>query len=202
MRKISQESFIRLFKQNHIYRKFEPALYCTACRTSVAQAELDDLEKPSHFNDIAFKLEDGAELIVATTRPELLPSCVAMFYHPDDKRYQKLKGKQAIVPIFGNAVPIMADDTVDSEKGTGLVMCCAFGDKNDIYWIKKHSLPQTLSMGPDGKWLEHTGILVGLKAHDARKKILEELQAQGLLKAQKDITHAVNVHERCKKEIE
>ncbi|MGE0206332.1 MAG: valine--tRNA ligase [Candidatus Babeliales bacterium] len=201
-RKISQESFIRLYKKGFVYRKFEPALYCTTCRTSVAQAELDDMEKPSHFNDIIFKATDGQELIIGTTRPELLPSCVAVFYHPNDARYQALKGKKAVVPLFGLEVPIMPDELVNPEKGTGLVMCCAFGDKTDIMWIKKHNLPQNLSLGHDGKWLEHTGPLAGLKVHDARKKVLELLNEQGLLKAQKAITHAVNVHERCKKEIE
>ena len=104
MRKISQASFIDLYKKGFIYRKDEPALYCTAFRTSVAQAELEDVEKETNFNDIAFKSEDGDDLIIGTTRPELLASCVAMFYHPDDKRYQKYAGKKAIVPIYGHEV--------------------------------------------------------------------------------------------------
>jgi valyl-tRNA synthetase len=202
VRKISQESFIRLFNKDFIYRKFEPALYCTTCRTSVAQAELDDAHIASHFNDIIFKTTGGQDLVIGTTRPELLPSCVAVFYHPEDMRYKNLQNKKALVPIFGHEVPIMPDELVDPEKGTGLVMCCAFGDKTDILWIKKYTLAQNLSLGPDGKWLEHTGPLAGLKVHDARKKVLELLQEQGLLKAQKSITHNVNVHERCKKEIE
>ena len=127
-RRVSQESFIELYKKDHIYRKYEPALYCTACRTSVAQAELDDVEKSSHFNDIVFKDEQGNDLIVGTTRPELLSSCVAMFYNPNDARYQHLKDKHAIVPIFGNKVPIYEDEHVNIEKGTGLVVCCTFGD--------------------------------------------------------------------------
>ena len=201
-RKISQESFIRLYKKGYIYRKYEPALYCTVCRTSVAQAELDDVEKPSFFNDIVFKTEDGQLLVIGTTRPELLPSCVALFYNPADIRYQHLAGKKAMVPLFGQVVPIMADDQVIMEKGTGLVMCCTFGDKTDIYWFKKYNLPYRQSIGNDGKWVADTGILAGLTAHKARETVLHALKEHGLLPAQKQITHAVNVHERCKKEIE
>lgn len=202
VQKISQESFIDLYQKNFLYLKHEPALYCTICRTSVAQAELDDKEVPSTFNDIAFKGPDGSQLIIATTRPELLPSCVALLYHPDDSRYQALADQKAIVPIFNHEVPILADDSVDPEKGTGLVMVCTFGDKTDIEWYKKFNLPYKQSIGFDGKWVEAAGPLAGLKVHEARAKILELLKEQGLLLAQKAISHNVNVHERCKNEIE
>lgn len=201
-RKISQSSFLQLFEKDFVYRKQEPALYCTTCRTSVAQAELDDVEKPSFFNDIVFKDQNGNDLIIGTTRPELLSSCVAMIFNPNDERYQHLRGQKAIVPIFGNEVPILEDEQVDIEKGTGLVMCCTFGDKTDIEWYKKFKLPYRQSIGFDGKWVESTGILAGLKTHDARKKIIEVLQADNLLINQRPISHAVNTHERCKKEIE
>ena len=101
-RLVSQASFIELVKKGYIYRRYEPALYCTTCRTSVAQAELDDITVATTFNDIVFKDEQGNDLIISTTRPELLPSCVALFYNPADTRYKHLQGKQAIVPIFGN----------------------------------------------------------------------------------------------------
>lgn len=201
-RKISQESFILLYKKGFVYRKYEPALYCTVCRTSVAQAELDDVEKPSFFNDIIFTLADGTPLIIGTTRPELLSSCVALFYNSTDERYKHLAGKKALVPIYNNEVPILPDDQVVIEKGTGLVMCCTFGDKTDIYWFKKYDLPYRQSIGIDGKWAANTGILAGLTAHKARETILQALKEQELLVAQKPITHMVNVHERCKKEIE
>lgn len=200
-RKISQQSFIELYKKGFIYKN-EPALYCTTCRTTVAQAELDDLEKPGLFNTIAFKLDDGIQLLIGTTRPELLPSCVALFYNPNDPRYQQLQGKQAIVPLFNYTVPILADEQVVIEKGTGLVMCCTFGDKTDIAWIKKFNLPYKPSIGRDGRWNENTGFLVGLKVQQAREAVLAELAKQGLLLEQKQIMHSVNVHERCKKEIE
>lgn len=201
-RKISQASFIDLYKKDFIYRKNEPALYCTAFRTTVAQAELEDVEKETLFSDISFSTEDGDELVIGTTRPELLPSCVAMFYNPDDARYQHLKGKKAIVPVYGHRVPIIADEKAQINKGTGLVMCCTFGDTTDIEWYKKHKLPYRQSIGFDGKWLDSTGPLAGLKVHAAREKILEILDGQGLVKSQKKIVHVVSVYERSKREIE
>lgn len=200
--KISQASFVDLYKKGFIYRKEEPAIYCTTCFTSVAQAELDDLDMPAQFNNVIFKAEDGSDLIIATTRPELLPSCVALFYHPEDERYTHLKGTKATVPLFGYDVPLLTDDLVEKDKGTGLVMCCTFGDKNDIAWFKKYNLPYRESIGFDGKWKKETGELAGLRAVNARAKVLELLQAAEALKEQRNITHSVNVHERCKKPIE
>lgn len=202
VRKLSQESFIRLLEKGFVYRKEEPALYCTACRTSVAQAELDDIEVDATFNDIQFKSQDGKPLTISTTRPELLSSCVALFYNPEDSRYKELKGQKAIVPIFNYEVPILEDESVEIEKGTGLVMCCTFGDKNDIEWYKKYKLPYKQSIDKAGRWVESTGPLAGLKFKEARAKILELAKEQGVLVNQKPIKHAVNVHERCKKEIE
>ena len=201
-RKISQLSFIELYKKNLVYKKEEPALYCTTCRTTVAQAELDDSEVSTTFNDIMFKTTDGKGLIVATTRPELLPACVALFYHPDDKRYGELKGQKAVTPVFGQEVPILEDDSVDKEKGTGLVMCCTFGDQTDVMWYKKHNLPFVQIVGRDGKWTDKAGALAGFRVREARKKALELLKEAGALREQKSISHNVNVHERCKQEIE
>ena len=201
-RRVAQESFIELFKKGFVYRKDEPALFCTTCRTSVAQAELDDEEKPSKFNDIVFASQDGNDLIIGTTRPELLPSCVAVLYNQQDERYKHLKNKKAVVPIFGHEVPIYEDEQVEIEKGTGLVMVCTFGDTTDIEWSKKFKLPYKQSIGFDGKFLPEIELLGGLKIPAAREKILEELKNKNLLIQQKDITHAVNVHERCKKPVE
>lgn len=201
-RAISQASFVRLYHQGHVYRRNEPALYCTSCRTTVAQAELDDIEEQSVFYDIAFADSAGQQLVVATTRPELLSSCVALLFHPHDTRYQHLKGTQAVVPIFGNMVPVLADEQVVPEKGTGLVMCCTFGDTTDIAWYKKHDLPYRPSCGPDGKWLSSTGPLAGLKTMQAREMVVTLLQQSELVLGRRTISHTVNVHERCKQPIE
>lgn len=200
--RVSQYSFLELYKKGHIYRKQEPALYCTVCRTSVAQAELDNAEVSSTFNNILFTTENGEKLTIATTRPELLPACVAVFFHPDDARYKHLLNTFAITPIFEKPVRIMADDKVDPAKGTGLVMCCTFGDQTDIAWYKAYNLPFQHIVGYDGKWTPLSGPLAGLNVHDARKKVLELLTQAEALVDQKAITHNVSIHERCKQEIE
>jgi valyl-tRNA synthetase len=200
--KIAQESFILLANKGFIYRKNEPALFCTTCRTTVAQAELDDLEQSTIFNDIQFSTTDDKKITIATTRPELMASCVAILYHPDDARYQSLAGKSAIVPIFEQEVKILADENVLPEKGSGLVMVCTFGDKTDIEWYKKHNLPYKQSLGLDGKFLPEFKVIGGLKVAEARKAIIEKLQEAELILNQKPIQNSVNVHERCKNPIE
>ena len=139
-RKISQWSFLDLYKKKRVYRKDAPAMWCPECQTGISQVEAQDKEIESMFNDIVFKVENK-DLIIATTRPELLPACVAVFYHPDDSRYKKLKGKKAKVPLFNFEVPIMEDARVDMKKGTGIVMCCTFGDQTDMEWQKAYNLP-------------------------------------------------------------
>ena len=201
VRKISQESFIRLFKKGFVYRTYEPALYCPVCRTSVAQAELDDAIKPSHFVTITFKSEDK-DLLVATTRPELLAACGAVLYHPEDERYKNLAGKKVQVPLYYFEVPLLADESVIKDKGTGLVMVCTFGDKTDIAWFKKFNLTYKQAIGFDGKMTAITGPLAGLKVNAARTTVIELLQQAGLVTEVKALEHAVNVHERCKNEIE
>jgi valyl-tRNA synthetase len=199
--KVSQKSFIDLYKAGREYRTKAPAMHCPKCQTAISQVECEDLEVSSHFNDIIFKA-DGEDLTVATTRPELLPACVAVFYHPEDKRYQHLKGKKAKVPLFNLEVPIMEDERADPEKGTGLVMCCTFGDQTDMEWQKAHQLPIREAISKDGKMTELADKYQGLKIEEARKEIIEDLKSNNLLTNQKPITHAVNVHERCGTPIE
>ncbi len=202
VRKISQQLFLDLLEQNVVYRSHEIALYCTACQTSVSQAELDDSEHASTFNDIIFFDAQNNPLTIGTTRPELLPSCVALFFNPDDARYTHLAGTHATVPLYDYTVPIIADKRVAIDKGTGLVMCCTFGDKTDIEWHEQYALPYKPSFDRRGKWLATTGQLAGLGALEARKKVLLLLNEQGLLAGQKPIRHAVNTHERCQTAIE
>jgi valyl-tRNA synthetase len=202
VRKVSQLSFIKLYNKGLIDYKEEPSLYCTTCQTAVAQAELDSHEVGTTFNDIAFTTQSGEKLTIATTRPELLVACVAVFYHPDDARYKHLAHQKAITPIYNKEVPLIADELVDMQKGSGLVMCCTFGDQTDIAWYKKHKLPFIAALDRDGKWASSSGSLAGLRAHEARKQILQELEQASALLAQKPIIHAVSIHERCKQEIE
>lgn len=199
--KISQRSFIELYKSGREYRKDAPAMWCPECETGISQVECKDIEIASTFNDLAFKV-NGKDLIIATTRPELLPACVAVFYHPNDKRYSSLKGKKAKVPLFDFEVPIMPDERADPEKGTGIVMCCTFGDQTDMEWQKAHNLPIKEAITKDGKMTALAGEYKGMTIKEARKAITAEMKQKKLLKKQKPITHAVNVHERCGTEIE
>ncbi len=121
-------------------------------QTAIAQAEIEDKEMPSKMTDIRFSCaETGEDVVIATTRPELIGACVAVFYHPDDERYKHLKGKHAVTALFGVKVPILADEYVQMEKGTGLVMCCTFGDETDIKWWRTHNLPSRLLLDKYGK---------------------------------------------------
>ncbi len=204
-RKISQESFIQLYKEGREYQKKAPTMWCTSCQTAIAQVELEDVEQDSFFNDIIFKIQDNKkefDLLIATTRPELLPSCVAIFVHPEDKRYTNIVGKKAKVPIFNQIVTILADKRVNPEKGTGAVMCCTFGDQTDIEWYKAHNLQLIQSISEAGFMTEKAGEFAGLKVLEARTKIIEKLKLHNFLVKQTKIKHAVNVHERCQTNVE
>jgi valyl-tRNA synthetase len=196
-RKISQKSFMDLYKMGREYREKSPALWCPTCQTTIAQVELEDVKKKTFFNDIIFKLEDDKDLIIATTRPELLPACVAIFINPKDKRAKKLVGKKAIVPIFNFKVPILADEKADPEKGSGIVMCCTFGDQTDMEWQKEHKLEIKTAIAKDGTMTELTGKYYKMKIEEARKEIIKDLKEKNLLTNEVEIEHEVNVCERC-----
>lgn len=150
--KISQASFVDLFNKKLVEKKFEPVFWDISDRTALAQADLIDKEVEGTMNYIEFEVEgEGKKLEIMTTRPELLPACVAVMIHPDDERYKHLHGKHAITPLFGVKVPIICDDLVQLDKGTGAVMCCTFGDETDIKWWKKHNFPLRAMISPVGK---------------------------------------------------
>jgi len=197
--KISQKSFIDLFKQKRVYKKEFPTLWCPECQTSIAQAELEDKEQQTLFTTVKFKV-DGKDLPIATTRPELLPACVAVFVNSQDKRYHSIIGKQATVPLFNQKIPILSDKSADMEKGTGVLMICSYGDKFDVDAINRHNLKPRIVLNKDGT-LNVKGY-ENLKVKEARKKILEKLKEKDLITEQKQITHAVNCHDKCGTEIE
>ncbi len=199
--RIAQRSFLDLYKKGLIYREETPVAWCPACRTAIAQAEFENIEQQSTFNDVAFRC-GKEELIIATTRPEMLPACVALFAHPADERYTSLKGKFATVPLFDYEVPILFDEAVDREKGTGLMMVCTFGDKEDVEKWRAHKLPLRIIFTEDGRLNELAGPYEGLRILEARKKVIADLSAQGFLRRQEPLMHAVNVHERCGTPIE
>ncbi len=141
VRRLSQESFLDLLEKGDAYRDFRPTYWDWVDQTAIAQAEIENKEMPGVMNEIEFTLEDGTPLIIATTRPELLGACVAVMYHPEDPNAAKYRDKYAVTPLFGVNVPMIADELVEREKGTGLVMCCTFGDDTDKEWWRKHGLP-------------------------------------------------------------
>lgn len=199
--KISQKSFLELAKMQKAYMKESPVLWCTECQTSIAQAELETRECETTFHYLYFQTSLG-KLLIATTRPELLAGCVCIFVHPEDARYQKYIGQKAIVPLYDLEIPILADEAVSMEKGTGAVMCATFGDSTDMEWYQKHKLPYKKIILPDGTIEENVPFIGGRKVKEARAYIAELLQEKGLLVKQEKINHMVAVHERCGNEVE
>ena len=202
--KTSQKSFIELAKKGIAYRENKPSPWCCKCRTSVATAELEDKELDSVFNYLNFKLADGSGTIpIATTRPEFLPACVAIFVNPEDERYKNLIGKKVKVPLFEeNEVTVLADSKVGIDKGTGIVMCCTFGDQTDVEWWKEYNLPLKQAIDEGGRMTEIAVKYAGMKVLEARKAVIEDLKAQGYIYKQEPIKHSVKVHERCEEPIE
>lgn len=200
--KTSQQSFLDLYRKGLVYRQQAPTLWCPECRTAIAQADVDDLARISEFYTLDFRLPDGKTLPIATTRPELLPACVAIFIHPDDGRFTGLEGKEASVPIFGQKVPILVDALANPEKGTGAVMCCTFGDATDKEWWYTHRLPLVEAIGRDGRLTSAAGAFTGLPVTEARRQIVAALREQDLLIAQESTDQVVPVHERCDTPIE
>ena len=207
VQRISQLSFLDLYEQGREYRQRAPTIWCPECETAISQVETEDDEQASHFHDIAFEVvESGDDLpetfTIATTRPELLPACVSVFVHPDDDANQHLVGNHARIPLFGQEVPILADERVDMEAGSGIVMCCTFGDQTDIEWYQAHDLDLRIAIDESGTMTEEADEYAGLSSAEAREAIVSDLDDAGALLDRRDITHTVNVHERCGTSIE
>ncbi|MBQ7810625.1 MAG: valine--tRNA ligase [Clostridia bacterium] len=194
--RISQKSFLELAKSGKAYMKESPVLWCPECRTSIAQAELETKDTDTTFNYLLFKTELG-DLEIATTRPELLAGCVSIFVHPEDERFTDYIGKTATVPLYNFEIPIMAEETVDMEKGTGAVMCATYGDTADTEWCLKHNLSYKQIIMPDGRINADIEFIGGMKAEKARNEIIRLLDEKGKLIKQEAITHSVAIHERC-----
>jgi valyl-tRNA synthetase len=197
-RRIAQEDFLDLYARGLADRRLAPGLWCTECATALAQADVEDREDvPSIFVTLRFAGSAGGFIPVATTRPELLPACGAVFVHPEDPRYTHLIGSTVATPLFGRVVPVLADRGAQPEKGTGAVMCCTFGDISDVRWWREHNLPLHTVLTPEGKMDESAGPYAGLTIAAARANIVADLDAAGLLFERKEIAHTVGVHERC-----
>lgn len=201
-RRTSQFSFIDLYKKGRMYRSNEPVLWDTHFETALAQADLETLSRKGKLHDIAFKSPDGEDLVISTTRPELIPACVALYCNPNDERYQSLIGKTAIAPISGHQVPIKTDEDVLPEFGTGLMMVCTFGDGEDVKKWKRDGLDTRVIVGPNGKLLELAGDYAGMDINAARKKIVKDIEAAGLYRGVKNVDQNVSISERSEVPVE
>ena len=193
--KISQWSFLDLYKKKLLYRAEEPTIWCTKHQTALAQAEVEDIKRNTKLNYIKFD-----DLTIATTRPELLGSCVGVFVNPKDKRYSKFIGKKIKVPLFNHEVKVMKDEDVDPEFGTGSMMVCTFGDTADIEKWKKYKLDLKVTIGEDGTL--NAGKYKGLKLKKAREEILKDLDEKGLLVKQESLEQSVGGCWRCNTPVE
>lgn len=214
--KVSQESFVELFEKGHIQSVKAPTMWDVTFQSAVAQAEIEDREVEGHFYDLKFDVEGTDQTFtVSTTRPELLPACIAIVAHPDDERYKELFGKKAIVPLFDIPVEIVPSEHAEKDKGTGIMMVCTFGDAADVAWWKKSGLPLKQIIGLDGRLADvkygedpfesknpdkasrNYTPLVGLTAKQAKAKIVELLKADGALQGEpRPIKHAVKFYEK------
>lgn len=194
----SQKSFIDLYNKGKLHHEEKPCLWCKECQTSIAQAELETKEVDTKFNYLNFRIPELNEnLEIATTRPELLPGCVAVFVNPNDQEKAKYIGKEIEVPLLGYTVKIMADEKVDLDKGTGAVMCCTYGDATDVEWCKKYNLPVKQIIQKDGTISKDIEKYGGMTTEEAREAIIKDLQEKGYLVKQEDLKHQIGVHERC-----
>ena len=220
--RVSQLAFLRLLNRDLAYQLEAPTLWDVDFRTAVAQAELEDREQPGAYHRIRFARADGEGYVhIETTRPELIPACVALVAHPDDERYKPLFDREVITPLFGVRVPVKPHPLADPEKGSGVAMICTFGDVTDVVWWRELSLPVRAILQPNGTlrpvtWGEpgwaaddpaaaqhHYDQLAGLSAPKARARIVEQLRESGDLTAEpRPITHAVKFYEKGDRPLE
>ncbi len=222
--RISQRSFLGLLERGEAYQLEAPTLWDVDFQTAVAQAELEDRERPGEMNRVRFHSSDGdggGDALIETTRPELIPACVALLAHPDDARQRDLVGKDVLTPLFGMHVPVLTHPLVDPEKGTGLVMVCTFGDLTDVVWWRDLGLPVRSVLDPDGRlgevpwgaagWesddvdraRERYEELRGRTINQARRRIIELLKESGdLVGEPTPVTRAVKFFEKGERPVE
>ncbi|MFA4953335.1 MAG: valine--tRNA ligase [Candidatus Pacearchaeota archaeon] len=221
-RALTQSTFIDLYKKGLVYEDTRINNWDSKLRTTIADSEIEYKDIPSIFNYIKWKVKEtnarkskifgttesgtqdsvGEEIIIGTTRPELICSCGMVIFNPEDKRYKHLEGKIAIEPLFGKEVKIKSHPLAEIEKGTGIVMMCSAGDLSDIQFFREQNLKPIISINKDGTMNKNAGFLEGLKIKEARKKIIEILKEKKLVVKQEEITHRTPISERSGAEIE
>jgi valyl-tRNA synthetase len=215
-RRTSQLAFLRLLHRGEAYAAEAPTLWDVDFRTAVAQAELVDKERPGAYHTLVFHRSDAEDLLIDSTRPELLPACVAVVVHPSDARYASLVGSTVTTPLFGAVVPVVAHPLAQPDKGTGAAMVCTFGDVTDVTWWRELSLPVRAVVGRDGRLLaapplglSETGAsvygeeLAGKNLAGAQRRVVELLAASGEMRGEpRPITHAVKFFEKGDRPLE
>jgi valyl-tRNA synthetase len=197
----TQLSFVLLHRRGHLYRTEHPVNWCPRCETAIAEAEVEYVEKKGELVYLKFATETG-DLLIATTRPELIPACVSVAVHPDDPRYVKFVGKMAEVPLFNRKVPVIADENVDPKFGTGAVMICTFGDKTDVHWQKRYNLPVIKAIAENGVMTSVAGKYKGLAIEEGRKAIIADLKKNGLIDKMEPLLQRVGTCWRCHTPVE
>ncbi len=214
--RVAQRAFLRNLARGEAYQAEAPTLWDITFRTAVAQAELEDKEQPAAYHRIGFAKPDGEPLFIETTRPELLPACVALVAHPDDERYQHLFGTTVTTPLFGVEVPVLAHHLAQKDKGSGIAMICTFGDVTDVVWWRELGLPNRTIIGADGRIIADApdaivsdaaiaafAELAGKTVFSAKKRVVELLRESGdLVGDPKPITHSVKFFEKGDKPLE
>ncbi|QXG75488.1 valine--tRNA ligase [Modestobacter sp. L9-4] len=211
-RATAQRMFLHNLTRGEAYAQEAPTLWDVTFRTAVAQAELEDRERPGAYHRVGFAGPGGDPVFIETTRPELLPACVALVAHPDDARYQPLFGKTVRTPLFEVEVPVLAHRLAEPDKGSGIAMICTFGDLNDVTWWRELQLPTRAVIGWDGRFVADApeGVpadvyaeLAGKTSFSAQQRIVELLRESGDLAGDpKPITHAVKFFEKGERPLE
>jgi valyl-tRNA synthetase len=211
-RRVSQRAFLRNLARGEAYRAEAPTLWDVTFQTAVAQAELEDREVAGAFHRISFHAADGSPVWIETTRPELLPACVALVAHPDDARYASLFGTSVLTPVFGVPVPVLAHPLAEPDKGSGIAMVCTFGDLTDVTWWRELDLPLRAIIGRNGRLLPSppAGVpaplyaeLAGKTVFSARARMVELLAENGDLDgAPRPVTRPVKFYERGDRPLE
>ncbi|MBI1971766.1 MAG: valine--tRNA ligase [Candidatus Aenigmarchaeota archaeon] len=189
-----QKTLVNLFSKGLIERAEHPVMWCTKCSTTLAKAEVGHVEKNGVLYHIKLDVEGGGKITIATTRPEMMAACVAIFVNPGDETHKEFVGKTAKIPIFGQEVKIIANPDVDMAFGTGAVYLCTYGDEMDIKWQKRYGLPAINLISENGKLNENANQFAGMKIADARIKIVEELGMLGLVDREEKFLHNVLCH--------
>jgi len=201
-RALTQATFIELWKNDSIYLATRPNNYDWVTGTTIADAEIMYEELPTKLVHMKFKVKDGEEVIIASTRPELLCACKAVIVNPEDVRYTDLIGTKVTVPISNQEVEIQAHHSAQIEFGSGAVMVCSYGDHNDVALFRELELEEVVAIGQDGRLTEAAGAYAGLKPKQARTKIIEDLESKGLVEKVEEISHRTPVSERSRTPIE